>query len=421
MHSKILLIEQQAGLRTQLEAILKEHGYEVIPFDQPQKALDWLSIAKAELIILEKALSGEDAVTFCRKIRGFKESQHTPIIVLLTLEEMRERGDLKAGGASDFLVKPFTPPEVVEKVELYILEKAAKIGTQQSSKKSNPNKGEEGLENIFGSGEAIDLDSILKESQPVEERKAASAESVKPSADDGELELEKIGTDTPFPFDIERAPEYRPEDQHDYSWFMDEMKDEKEPPKKKESKAPAKEPAPEASLNPAPPPIEKPKDKFQTEEMGTSKLNYAEFLKEITGESEKPAEEPKSKEPELNPQVTMDSKGEFKPKKTTPPPPEKVQELDKKPTTSPVGGLQEPHSIPGIPSPEAHIPEPQKMPPPPAVEKSAEPQKAGPKVDYQKLYTDLTDKLASKLAKELVANLDAEKILKLIKQELEKK
>ena len=193
MRGKILVVVNKATIRTMVESLLKEYNFEVFCFEESQKGLDWLMLSKVDLkvdlIILDYSLPEPSVFTICQKIRQSQKFANIPAIILLTLEEMRDAEALKRAGASDFMIKPFNPQELMEKVEIYLLEKAATSSQDISTSGINHTaKPADKLGELFASEGALDLDSILSEGRSAKDSSQLE-DLLRPAGD--ELEIQR--------------------------------------------------------------------------------------------------------------------------------------------------------------------------------------------------------------------------------------
>jgi len=110
---RILLVEDEKTIRTTVGAYLEREGYWVTPAADGQVALDEFDKHRFDLIVLDLMLpkvSGEDV---CRAIR---DASDVPIIMLTAKGEEQDRIAGLELGADDYLVKPFSPRELVARV-----------------------------------------------------------------------------------------------------------------------------------------------------------------------------------------------------------------------------------------------------------------------------------------------------------------
>jgi two-component system response regulator RegX3 len=110
---RILLVEDEKTIRTTVGAYLEREGYWVTPAEDGQRALDEFDKHHFDLVVLDLMLpkvSGEDV---CRAIR---DASDVPIIMLTAKGEEEDRIAGLELGADDYLVKPFSPRELVARV-----------------------------------------------------------------------------------------------------------------------------------------------------------------------------------------------------------------------------------------------------------------------------------------------------------------
>jgi DNA-binding response OmpR family regulator len=113
MAQKILIIEDEEGIIHLLNLYLKDAGYSVVAAHDAADGLALHARERPDLVILDIMLPGLDGFEVCRRIRSWSS---TPILILTARgdEDERIRGlDL---GADDYLVKPFSPRELVSRV-----------------------------------------------------------------------------------------------------------------------------------------------------------------------------------------------------------------------------------------------------------------------------------------------------------------
>ena len=110
---KILLVEDDAALRSALEELLCREGYDVVKASNVRSAREGLDAA-ADLVILDVGLPDGDGVELCRSWRS--EGVQTPILFLTAKdEEMDVVRGLDSGG-NDYVTKPFRMQELLSRI-----------------------------------------------------------------------------------------------------------------------------------------------------------------------------------------------------------------------------------------------------------------------------------------------------------------
>ena len=110
---RILLVEDEKSIRSAVAAYLEREGYWVTPAEDGQVALDEFAKHKFDLIVLDLMLPRVSGEQVCREIRNVSD---VPIIMLTAKGEEEDRIKGLELGADDYLVKPFSPRELVARV-----------------------------------------------------------------------------------------------------------------------------------------------------------------------------------------------------------------------------------------------------------------------------------------------------------------
>lgn len=112
--SRILVVDDEASIRHIVRTYLENVGFEVKCIDNGPDALTWNRHDQPDLIVLDLNLPGMDGIEVAARIR--EESD----VYILMLTARGEEEDRIAGlrlGADDYLTKPFSPRELVARVE----------------------------------------------------------------------------------------------------------------------------------------------------------------------------------------------------------------------------------------------------------------------------------------------------------------
>jgi len=128
MENTILLVDDERMIVEVLEAYLLKEGYKVFTSDNGVDALRKVDSVKPDLIVLDLMLPDLSGEEICRLIR--KESD-VPILMLTAKSGEEERINGIVIGADDYVTKPFSPKEVVVRIQA-ILRRANKQHPQQT-------------------------------------------------------------------------------------------------------------------------------------------------------------------------------------------------------------------------------------------------------------------------------------------------
>jgi two-component system OmpR family response regulator len=110
---RILIAEDDANIRNLLSSYLSINGFETDAVGDGSAALKHLADHRYDLVVLDIMLPGTDGLDVCRKIR---QHEQLPVLLLTALGAEDDRIEGFQAGADDYMVKPFSPRELVARV-----------------------------------------------------------------------------------------------------------------------------------------------------------------------------------------------------------------------------------------------------------------------------------------------------------------
>jgi two-component system phosphate regulon response regulator PhoB len=117
MSASILVIEDEEPIQVLLKYNLESEGYRVRSSAQGEDVAFMVAEERPDLILLDWMLPGISGIEVCRLIRAKPESSDIPIIMLTARSEEAEKVRGLATGADDYLVKPFSVPELLMRIK----------------------------------------------------------------------------------------------------------------------------------------------------------------------------------------------------------------------------------------------------------------------------------------------------------------
>src|SRR5216110_2018234 len=117
MTARILIIEDEEPLTLLLRYNLEAEGYEVETSARGDEGETKLKEAPPDLLVLDWMLPGMSGIELCRRLRARPDTERLPIIMLTARGEESERVRGLATGADDYIVKPFSVPELLARVK----------------------------------------------------------------------------------------------------------------------------------------------------------------------------------------------------------------------------------------------------------------------------------------------------------------
>ena len=125
----LLLVDDERSIREPLAQYLQRSGFRVTASANAAEARAQIAARAIDLIILDIMMPGEDGLSLCRHIR---ETSETPVILLTARSEETDRIVGLEMGADDYVLKPFSPRELVARIKV-ILRRAAAGGQRVAS------------------------------------------------------------------------------------------------------------------------------------------------------------------------------------------------------------------------------------------------------------------------------------------------
>jgi two-component system, OmpR family, phosphate regulon response regulator PhoB len=116
MGASILIVEDEAAIHQLLDYNLRAEGYRTRVVEMGEEVHAAITDEMPDLVLLDWMLPGLSGIEVCKLIRARAETKHLPIIMLTARGEETERVRGLATGADDYILKPFSVPEVMARV-----------------------------------------------------------------------------------------------------------------------------------------------------------------------------------------------------------------------------------------------------------------------------------------------------------------
>lgn len=117
----ILIVEDELGIVQFLKQGLQEEGYQVTTAHDGSKGFELIQSQKFDLILLDWMLPKINGLDLCKAIRI--KDQITPIIFLTAKDTVQETIEGLKAGANDYIKKPFSFEELVERIKVHFRNK----------------------------------------------------------------------------------------------------------------------------------------------------------------------------------------------------------------------------------------------------------------------------------------------------------
>ena len=120
MPKTILLVDDEPNIVLSLEFLMKRAGYEVRTASDGDAAIESIKTNPPDLILLDINMAKRDGFEVCQMIRANPAWRNIRVVMLTAKGRDVEREKGLAMGADDYVTKPFSTQEVVDKVRAMV-------------------------------------------------------------------------------------------------------------------------------------------------------------------------------------------------------------------------------------------------------------------------------------------------------------
>ena len=114
MNERILIVEDEAPMRTALADLLAAEGYRALTAADGERGLERALAEKPDLILLDVMMPKLDGFALCAELRRLANA--VPVLMLTAKGQVDDRVQGLDAGADDYLVKPFSTDELLARV-----------------------------------------------------------------------------------------------------------------------------------------------------------------------------------------------------------------------------------------------------------------------------------------------------------------
>ena len=129
MTATIMIVEDEADLSLMLRYNLEAEGFGVEAAANGDEAAEMVRDTQPDLILLDWMLPGLSGIELCRRWRARQETASIPIIMLTARGEEEERVRGLETGADDYVVKPFSIPELLARIHALLRRSSPQLVT----------------------------------------------------------------------------------------------------------------------------------------------------------------------------------------------------------------------------------------------------------------------------------------------------
>ncbi len=133
MSAKVLVVEDERDIRDMLTFALEEAGFQVTEASTAERALSLLAESyRPDLLLVDWMLPGASGVELARRVKQKPELQGTPLILLTARGEEDDRVRGLEAGADDYVVKPFSPRELIARIRAVLRRSGSIVSAEQT-------------------------------------------------------------------------------------------------------------------------------------------------------------------------------------------------------------------------------------------------------------------------------------------------
>mgnify|MGYP002355845117 FL=1 len=122
MANKILVVDDEPNIVLSLEFLMKQAGFQVRTASDGEAGLAAIAVEQPDLVLLDVMMPRKNGYEVCQAIRANPDWKAIRIIMLTAKGREVEREKGLALGADDYITKPFSTQEVVERVRELLAE-----------------------------------------------------------------------------------------------------------------------------------------------------------------------------------------------------------------------------------------------------------------------------------------------------------
>ena len=123
----VVVVEDDHGIQELLRFTLERGGYQALCADSAEQAELLLRQSLPDVVIIDWMLPGLSGLALTRKLRNDARTRGLPIIMVTARGEEPDRVAGLEGGADDYIVKPFSPKELIARVQAVLRRRAPEL------------------------------------------------------------------------------------------------------------------------------------------------------------------------------------------------------------------------------------------------------------------------------------------------------
>ena len=130
MRPHLLVVEDDAAIRDLLDFTLVAAGYRVTALESAERAIEEIRMAVPTLALIDWMLPGLSGVKLVARLRADERTRELPLILVTAKDDEPSRVAGLDSGADDYVVKPFSPRELVARIRALVRRRVPELSDE---------------------------------------------------------------------------------------------------------------------------------------------------------------------------------------------------------------------------------------------------------------------------------------------------
>ena len=123
--ARILIVEDEPDVLLLLENRVRGAGHDVVSATNGEEGLTLVATEKPDLVVLDWMMPRRDGIDVCEEIRASDPDHRIKVLMLTARSQQSDVDRAMAAGADDYIVKPFSSRDLIERINALIEGRAA--------------------------------------------------------------------------------------------------------------------------------------------------------------------------------------------------------------------------------------------------------------------------------------------------------
>ena len=119
MHKKVLIVDDSPSEVRLIQNLLEKEGYWPVGLNDPKRVEELVASERPSVILLDVVMPGRNGFQICRDLKGSKEFNGIPVIMVTSKDSASDKFWGQEQGADGYVTKPFTREELLRAVRRF--------------------------------------------------------------------------------------------------------------------------------------------------------------------------------------------------------------------------------------------------------------------------------------------------------------